>query len=144
MKMLCALGGHEAGEQETYNSGYYFSQCRRCNADMVRSGGSWQAVPGGHKVVWKAGRHAHSMAPERSEALARVQDKGSSGAIDVAAAVKGHPQASVPLPQARRTNGAASAPSAQKNQFPYLLATAALVGVVLQFTLGLKDLRGGF
>ena len=63
MSLLCALGGHEAGSGEVYNGGYYFARCRRCERDMIRSGAAWQMVPSGHRVVWRSGRHQHSVEP---------------------------------------------------------------------------------
>ena len=69
MSLLCALGGHEAGPDEVYNGGYYFSRCRRCERDMIRSGAAWQMVPSGHRVVWKPGCHQHSVEPDLAGAL---------------------------------------------------------------------------
>ncbi|QAY78878.1 hypothetical protein [Sphingosinicella sp. BN140058] len=55
MKLLCALGGHEAGEIHAYSGGYHFSQCRRCGTAMIRLGAAWQDIPDGHAVVWRSG-----------------------------------------------------------------------------------------
>lgn len=55
MKLLCAFGGHEAGEIHSYSGGYHVSQCRRCGTAMIRLGATWQIVPDGHAVVWRSG-----------------------------------------------------------------------------------------
>ena len=144
MKLLCALGGHEADEQATYNSGYYFSACRRCGTDMVRSGGSWQDVPGGHKVVWKEGRHAHSVEPDYAPVLPVVH-RSAETIVAPGRPRRRRRQVQVPVGPVRRTNEAAAAmPIAERQDYPYLLALAALVGAGLQLALGLKDFRGGF
>jgi hypothetical protein len=70
MRLLCALAGHEAETTGIYNSGYYFSACRRCGADLIRSAhGEWQEVPPGHRVMWKSGRHSHSLDPDFAGSL---------------------------------------------------------------------------
>ena len=144
MKLLCALGGHEADEQATYNGGYYFSACRRCGTDMVRSGGSWQDVPGGHKVVWKAGRHAHSVEPDYAPVLPVVH-RSAEPSVPIGRSRRRRRQVPVPISPSRRTNAAATAmPIPERQDYPYLLALAALVGAGLHLALGLKDLRGGF
>ena len=64
MNLNCLLRGHRAAATvPTYNGGYYFSRCGGCGSDMVRSGGAWQTVPAGHRVVWKATRAGHSVEP---------------------------------------------------------------------------------
>ena len=55
MKLLCAFGGHEAGEIGAYTGGYHVSQCRHCGTAVIRHGGAWQDVPDGHAIVWRAG-----------------------------------------------------------------------------------------
>src|SRR5438270_14090134 len=61
MSLLCAIGGHEAAAGEVYNGGYWFSACRRCGRDMIRTGASWEIVPRGHRVVWRSGQGSHSV-----------------------------------------------------------------------------------
>jgi cell division protein FtsZ len=52
-QFMCRLGRHKAAPDEVWNRGYYFSQCRACGADLVRTAsGKWH-VPKGRKIVWK-------------------------------------------------------------------------------------------
>ena len=52
-QIMCRFGRHSAGPDEVWNRGYYFSQCRSCGADLVRTAaGKWH-VPKGRKIVWK-------------------------------------------------------------------------------------------
>lgn len=139
MSLLCALGGHEAGSGEVYNGGYYFARCRRCERDMIRSGAAWQMVPSGHRVVWRSGRHQHSMEPtfagvlpvlHREANLPAVRPPFASWSRDV-----------VRLRQAPSSTGAQSAAAVLEKEephYPRLLVIAALVGAGLQliFSLG--------
>lgn len=53
LNFLCRLGFHRACEGEVWNRGYYFTRCRGCGTDLVRTAaGKWH-VPKGRKVVWK-------------------------------------------------------------------------------------------
>ena len=53
MSLLCRLKGHEPGDAPVFNRGHYFSRCRRCGADLVRSEVTqWQPVPAGYRVAW--------------------------------------------------------------------------------------------
>lgn len=60
MSILCFIQGHEPSDEQVWNRGYSFARCRRCSCDMIRSDADWEAVPRGHRVVWKAGPHEHS------------------------------------------------------------------------------------
>jgi hypothetical protein len=65
MGLICVAADHRAGGGERYNSGYYFSRCSRCGCDLIRTGRQgWRSVPRGYAVVWKAGRHSHSLAAD--------------------------------------------------------------------------------
>jgi len=138
--LLCGLGGHEASDKATYNSGYYFSACRRCGTDMVRCGASWREVPDGHKVVWKSGRHAHSVEPDYGSVLPVVHT-GAAPPIVTPTVGRRIRQVPVAVAAARRTNTAV-APSGELNDYPVLIALAAMVGAALQLALGLRDFRG--
>jgi hypothetical protein len=62
MSIWCALFGHRPVPGEIYNSGYYFSGCARCREALVRAArDDWRTAPRGHRIVWKAGRHCHSI-----------------------------------------------------------------------------------
>jgi hypothetical protein len=140
MSLLCALGGHEAGDGEIYNGGYYFARCRRCRSDMIRSGAAWRMVPSGHRVVWRSGRHQHSVEPSfagvlpvlhREANLPAVRPPFASWSRDI-----------VRLRRAPRAATAAASAAAvlekEEPNYPTLLVIAALVGAGLQliFSLG--------
>ncbi|HYJ53755.1 MAG TPA: hypothetical protein VEW04_11345 [Allosphingosinicella sp.] len=70
MNVGCTIAGHHAGRGHVYNSGYYFSACRRCGRHLVRSAhGDWSLVPHGHRVVWKVGPGSHSLEADYSGVL---------------------------------------------------------------------------
>ena len=145
MSLLCALGGHEAGAGEVYNGGYYFARCRRCERDMIRSGAAWQMVPSGHRVVWRAGRHQHSVEPDfagvlpvlhRDANLPMVRPAFGSWSRDM-----------VRLRRQPRPASAAAAEAAlerEEPQYPRLLVLAALVGAGLQLIFSLGSGRSSF
>lgn len=71
--LLCDLGRHKAGSFAHWNDGYYFSKCRRCGQDLVRTAfGRW-TVPQGYRVVWAADPPPRT----RSVQLIRVEGAGS-------------------------------------------------------------------
>ncbi len=135
MKIMCALAGHEPGGKVAYNGGFHFSSCRRCGRDMFRSSGAWEAVPEGHRVAWKSGRHSHSLEPDFSGSLPML-----------------HPQANLPmvrpsfmswsrqlarlLRSSRRKEEAksdgAEAERQAKEPYPKLIVIVALIGAGLQ------------
>ncbi|MFL6857489.1 MAG: hypothetical protein ACJ8EB_06215 [Allosphingosinicella sp.] len=137
MSLLCRIGGHEAASGETYNSGYWFSRCRRCRRDMLRAGGGWALVPPGHRVVWRAGAGDHSLATDFGHVLPIV-----------------HPAANLPMVRppfaswsrslvgrrAAATAGAGAEPEAAEREakapYPMLLVLATIVGTGLQCLFG--------
>jgi hypothetical protein len=136
MKLLCRLGGHEADPGEIYNSGYWFSRCRRCGCDMIRDGANWATVPEGHRVSWKAGRHMHSIGPDFAGALPILHAAANLPAVQPAFASWSRALA----PGARPTAAAAVLVLDEREEasFPRLLVLAALVGAGLQlfFSIG--------
>jgi hypothetical protein len=113
---------------------------------MVRSGASWQHVPGGHRVVWKTGRHAHSLDADYGPVLPIVHPASPPPpARRKALPSRRRRRALVPVESQsmRRTNAAAVQP-AEAPDYPFLLALAAIVGAGLQLVLGFRDFRGGF
>jgi hypothetical protein len=146
--ILCALGGHEAAAAETYNSGYYFSSCRRCQRDMIRSGAAWREVPPGHKVVWKDGCHSHSMEPDYGPVLPALHRDANLPAVRAPFASWSRQLVQVAAPGLRRTNGGGGARAAvaeeeaEERGFPYLLALAAVVGAGLQLAMSFRAMRG--
>ena len=142
MSLLCALGGHEAGSGEVYNGGYYFARCRRCQRDMIRCGAAWQMVPSGHRVVWRSGRHQHSLEPDLSGALPVLHREANLPAVRPRFA-----SWSRDMVRLRRPPAAAAAASAaavlerEEPQYPRLLVLAALVGAGLQLIFSLGSSR---
>ena len=141
LNLLCALGGHEAGET-VYESGYYVSDCRRCGTAMVRSGASWRDVPGGRRRLREAARQARTGTTGERSPLPALRSRGDETAAP-AARRRRWALTSPPACDVRRTNEAA-APSDARRDNPALLALAALVGAGLQLAMSLRDLRSGF
>ena len=142
MSLLCALGGHEAGPGEVYNGGYYFARCRRCERDMIRCGAAWQMVPSGHRVVWRAGRGQHSLAPNLSGALPVLHREANLPAVRPRFASWSRDM--VRLRRAAPAAAAAAAVEREEPQYPRLLVLAALVGAGLQLIFSLGSGRGSF
>jgi hypothetical protein len=78
MSLLCTIGGHEAGRKQVYNAGFHFGRCRRCRRDIIRVGTFWQSVPRGHVVVWKQGRHRHSITAYYRAHLPIISDRAAA------------------------------------------------------------------
>ncbi|HEX6374767.1 MAG TPA: hypothetical protein VFZ91_03500 [Allosphingosinicella sp.] len=142
MSLLCAMGGHEAGGGEVYNGGYYFARCRRCGRDMIRCGAAWQMVPSGHRVVWRSGRHQHSLEPDFAGVLPVLHRDANLPAVRPHFASWCRDMVRLKRPAARAAARAAAAAAAvverEEPQYPRLLVLAALIGAGLQliFTLG--------
>ena len=141
MSLLCALGGHEAGAGEVYNGGYYFARCRRCRRDMIRSGGAWQMVPSGHRVVWRTGRHQHSLEPDLARVLPVLHRDANLPAVRPPFASWSRDMVRLRRPGrhgAAAAEAAATSAEREEPQYPALLVLAALVGAGLQliFSLG--------
>jgi hypothetical protein len=142
--MFCTLGGHEAGASEIYNGGYYFARCRRCGTDMIRCGAAWQKVPSGHKVVWKPGRHQHSMEPDLAGALPVLHREANLPAIRSPFSSWSRDMVRVKrAPRTARALVAAVADGEQESAYPRLLIIAALVGAGLQLLLSFGSGRSG-
>ncbi|HEX8127216.1 MAG TPA: hypothetical protein VF548_16695 [Allosphingosinicella sp.] len=138
MSLLCALGGHEAGSDEVYNGGYYFARCRRCERDMIRNGAAWQMVPSGHRVVWRSGRHQHSVEPSFAGVLPILHREANLPAVRPPFASWSRDMVQLP-----RTPEPAAAAALEKEepQYPRLLVIAALVGAGLQLLFSLSSER---
>ena len=54
MRLFCRLGWHSPGPQILWNAGFWFTKCRDCGRDLVRSRHRGWHVPVGAKVVWQA------------------------------------------------------------------------------------------
>jgi hypothetical protein len=135
MKFGCTIAGHQADGGHVYNSGYYFSACRRCGRHLVRSPhGDWGPVPRGHRVVWKAGRGSHSLEadyagvlPVALEAPAPSRPRRATGRALIRA-------------QPRRAFAAGPAGAIEEEgedyRHPRLLLAAVIVGAGLKLLLG--------
>jgi hypothetical protein len=144
MSLLCALGGHEAGPGEVYNGGYYFSRCRRCRRDMIRCGAAWQMVPGGHRVVWRSGRHQHSMEPDLAGVLPVLHRDSNLPAVRPPFASWSRDMVRLRRrPRKPSASAAALAVEREEPQYPQLLVLAALVGAGLQLLFSLGSGRTG-
>lgn len=53
MPLLCELGWHDAIPAARWNEGFYFTKCRRCRQDLVRTAYEGWHVPNGFRVVWQ-------------------------------------------------------------------------------------------
>lgn len=52
MRLWCKIGWHAAQDGGRWNRGLYFSRCRHCGRDLIRTAnGRWQE-PRGYRVVW--------------------------------------------------------------------------------------------
>lgn len=145
MSLLCTVQGHAPSSEQVWNRGYSFAKCRRCSCDMIRSDGEWRTVPRGHKVVWKNGYHEHSR---------------PAGYVRNLPILYRHVPDQLPAPwfggwykhvlmlagggSAERLCApalAAEDPEREPNQYPYLLALAALAGAGLQLLLVCRPRR---
>jgi hypothetical protein len=148
MSLLCALGGHEADRSEVYNSGFYFSACRRCGQDMMRTGATWQMVPRGHRIVWKTGgRHRHSIEADYAVYAPVVHREANLPAVKPSY-VSWNRQLVRSAGAGIGGGGAASRASVREEPeelaYPYMLALAAIVGAGLQLVLGFGSRSHGY
>jgi hypothetical protein len=144
MSLLCAMGGHEAGSGEVYNGGYYFARCRRCERDMIRCGAAWQMVPSGHRVVWRSGRHQHSLEPDLARVLPVLHRDSNLPAVRPPFASWSRDMVKLRRPPAARAPAADAAAEIEEPQYPRLLVFAALIGAGLQLIFSLGSGRSSF
>ena len=90
----CRFRKHQAQPSAIYNQGFYFSTCRNCGEDMIRTGSDWQVVPKGMRVVWPGSAPAATgrpagVAPRASrKPAARTRAGGLSPASLAGAALR--------------------------------------------------------
>jgi hypothetical protein len=83
MKLRCLALRHPAGPV-TFNEGLYFSTCAHCGTDLIRQrGATWQAVPRGYRVVWRA-EGQHCLAPWQAMTIAHGAGSLREQALGVA------------------------------------------------------------
>lgn len=139
MKIMCRLGGHRAAPDQVYNSGYYFAGCERCGRQLIRTArGEWSDVPAGYRVVWKPGRHSHSLEPDYAGVRPVVVPQLSLPALRnpllswCRALIRLRPARGV-VPAATR----AAEVELDDCRYPRLLVAAVLVGAGLRMLLSL-------
>jgi hypothetical protein len=110
---------------------------------MIRCGAAWRMVPEGHRVVWRSGRHQHSLEPDLSGVLPVLHREANLPAVRPPfgswsrAVIRLRDRA----PKAKATAGAAPAIEREEPQYPALLVLAALVGAGLQLIFSLGSAR---
>ena len=137
MNLRCAIGGHAARPRPVYNSGYYFSACQRCGRHLLRSArGDWDTAPAGHRIVWKPGRHSHSLEADYAGLLPAA---GPDAALPAARRPRRTGRALVRIRPRRLAGVGASAAAAEESwdyPYPRLLLTAVIVGAGLKMLFG--------
>ena len=141
MNIICALTRHEADRRQVYNGGYHFSRCRRCRCDMIGSAGEWSAVPAGHRVTWKAGRHAHSLEPDLSRVLPVLHEQANLPAVRPSFVSWSRQLARLLTPRGRKDRVEEDKEARENEPYPALLVLAALVGAGLQMLFGFGGRR---
>lgn len=143
MSILCFIQGHSPSDEQVWNRGYSFARCHRCSCDMIRSDADWEAVPRGHRVVWKAGPHEHSRPAGyvRNLPILYRDVRGGVPALwsggwyrQVLALAGGGTAESMAAP-AVALDGAEREPA----QIPVLIALAAVAGAGLQLILASRS-----
>ncbi len=142
MNLRCVAFGHRPVPDEIYNSGYWFGGCARCGEALVRAArGGWRTAPRGHRIVWKAGRHCHSVEADYADVLPVPVRSASLPALPgrFAAARRELTKLS---PRARAAPGAAgSAEEVGDFRCPRLLLMAVMLGAGLKMLLTLGAAR---
>ncbi len=75
MGILCWILGHGARGHGLWNEGYFFTDCRRCSCDLIRTDGSWSPLPHGYRVIWKTGFHRHAVPSDFKRNLPLMPDE---------------------------------------------------------------------
>ena len=142
MSLLCAFGGHRPGPGQVYNSGYYFSACARCGRALVRSARSdWQTAPPGHRIVWKAGRHSHSVEADYADFLPVALRESTLPAVPGPFASWSRALVQVRAPVRRAARVAATAEESGELRCPRLVLMAVMIGAGLKLLLSFGTSR---
>jgi hypothetical protein len=64
MGVMCWILGHGARDTGLWNDGYFFSRCKRCDCDLIRTSGNWSPLPYGFHVKWRSGLYRHAVASD--------------------------------------------------------------------------------
>ena len=128
MKLMCTIADHRAVEEQVYNSGYFFGRCRRCGCDLIRTGRrQWQPVPRGYGVVWKAGRHSHSLTPDFEGLLPDLHAEANLPATRPRFASWSRAM----VGRGKRALRGGAAPVEKPDEYPRLMVLAFIVGTGL-------------
>jgi hypothetical protein len=105
---------------------------------MIGSAGEWRAVPAGHRVAWKAGRHAHSLEPDFSRVLPVLHEQSNLPAVRPSFTSWSRQLARIAKlrSKAREDRVEEEAEARDNEPYPALLVIAALVGAGLQLLFG--------
>jgi hypothetical protein len=106
---------------------------------MIRSGAAWQLVPSGHRVVWRSGRHQHSVEPSFAGALPVLHREANLPAVRPPFASWSRDMVRVRRPAA--SAAAVAAIEKEEIHYPRLLVCAALVAAGLQLIFSLSSGR---
>ena len=142
MKLVCSIGGHRAAGPAVYNSGFYFSACGRCGRHLIRTARSdWDCLPPGHQVVWKSGRHSHSLEADYSGVLPIVGEGAPSLPVPSSPFVSW----SRTMVRLGGTDAVAARPADEEEsgdyRYPRLLLAAVIVGAGLKMLLSFASPR---
>ena len=141
MSLMCTLSGHRPAIRQVYNAGYYFSACARCGTDLVRaSAEDWHAPPRGHRIVWKRGRHSHSIEADYSAFLPVAVPSASLPAVPSAFAARRRELVRLRRPAAARTATLAVEENADF-RCPRVLLWAVMLGAGIKVLLTLGTAR---
>jgi hypothetical protein len=75
MGVMCWILGHAARDTGLWNDGYFFSRCKRCQCDLIRTDGSFSPVPWGFQVKWRSGLYRHAVASDFKRNLPLMPDE---------------------------------------------------------------------
>ena len=138
MSIRCRVAGHRPAQRQFYNSGYWFSACAHCAEDLVRTPhGRWHSAPPGHRIVWKSGRHAHSIESDYAHVLPIAVATPSLPALPGPFASWARALMPWRGPEPRRRGGAAAIETGGIADFPCsrALLVAVMVGAGLKMLL---------
>lgn len=142
MNLGCTIAGHRADRNHVYNSGYYFSACRRCGSHLMRSAQrDWGPVPRGHRIVWKVGRGSHSLEANYAGVLPIVVDAPLPAPREPWLSTSRALVRTGPCRPARSAFVGAAEEDGGDYQYPRLLLAVVILGAGLSWLTGLVSGR---
>ncbi|MDQ4087749.1 MAG: hypothetical protein M3177_07050 [Pseudomonadota bacterium] len=142
MNIGCVVTGHSPRPGQVYNSGYFFTECRGCGRDLIRTARSeWHTVPAGHRIVWGPGPRSHSVEADYTGVLPIVQEEPAALPALRSPFVSWSRALTRVSGAARADQGTARATAAEElsgdYQYPRLLLMAVILGAGLRVLLNL-------